>query len=127
MLKTQAIFATLPSSIQYISAGKLKPLAVTSSTRLQALPNIPAMADSLPGYDVTSWFGIGGPRGTSREIVGTLNKEINEALAEPGMTTRFAELGGIALPGSPGDFGKLIADETGKWARVIRAANIKPE
>jgi tripartite-type tricarboxylate transporter receptor subunit TctC len=125
--QTQAIFATLPSSIQYISADKLKPLAVTSSTRLQALPNIPPVADSLPGYEVTSWFGIGAPRGTSPEIVGTLNKEINAALAEPGMMARFAELGGIALPGSSADLAKLIADETDKWGKVIRAAGIKPE
>jgi tripartite tricarboxylate transporter family receptor len=95
--------------------------------RLQALPNIPPVADSLPGYEVMSWFGIGAPRGTSPEIVGTLNKEINAALAEPGMMARFAELGGIAFPGSPADFANLIADETDKWTKVIRAANIKLE
>jgi tripartite-type tricarboxylate transporter receptor subunit TctC len=117
----------LPSSIQYIIADKLKPLAVTSSTRLQALPNIAPVADWLPGYEVTSWFGIGAPRGTSPEIVATLNKEINAVLAEPGMMARFAELGGIALPGSSADLAKLIADETDKWAKVIRAANIKAE
>ena len=125
--QTQVMFATLSSSIQYVRADKLRPLAVTSTTRLEVLPNIPTVADFLPGFELTAWTGIGAPKGTSPEIVDKLNKEINAALAEPRMKARFVELGGMALHGSPGDFAKLIADETEKWGNVIRAANIKAE
>ena len=125
--QTQITFATLPSSIQYIQTDKLRPLAVTSTTRLEALPDIPPMADFVPGYEVTSWTGIGAPKGTPAEIVEMLNREINAALAEPGVKARFVELGGKALPGTPGDFARFIADEVEKWGKVIKAAGIKGE
>ena len=125
--QTQITFATLPSSIQYIQTDKLRPLAVTSTTRLEALPDIPPMADFIPGYEVTSWTGIGAPKGTPTEIVEMLNREINVALAEPSVQARFVELGGKALPGTPGDFARFIADEVEKWGKVIKTAGIKGE
>jgi tripartite-type tricarboxylate transporter receptor subunit TctC len=125
--QTQVMFATLPSSIEYVRAGKLRPLAVTSATRLEVLPDIPAVAEFVPSFEVTSWTGIGAPKGTPAEIIEKLNKEANAALADPKTKGRFAELGGTALPGSPADFGRHIADETDKWAKVIRAAHIKVE
>jgi tripartite-type tricarboxylate transporter receptor subunit TctC len=106
---------------------KLRPLAVTTSTRSEALPDIPTVGEFLPGYEASVWFGAGVPKNTPTEIVDRLNKEINDALADPKIKARLADLGGTVLPGSPADFGKLIADETEKWGKVIRAANIKPE
>ena len=108
-------------------AGKLRALAVTTATRSEALPDIPTVGDFVPGYEASVWFGIGAPKGTPAEIVDKLNKEINAALADPKIKARIADLGGTALAGSPAEFGKLIADETEKWAKVIRAANIKAE
>ena len=121
------IYFTSPLVVAYIRAGKLRALAVTTSTRWEALPDLPTISEFLPGYETSTWFGVGAPSNTSPEIVEKLNKEINAALTDPNMKARLADLGGTMLPGSPADFGKLIADETEKWAKVIRAANIKPE
>jgi tripartite-type tricarboxylate transporter receptor subunit TctC len=125
--QTQVMFPTLPSCIEYIRTGKLRALAVSTAARLEALPNVPAVAEFVPGFEVAAWTGIGAPKGTSTEIIDKLNKETNAALADPRIKARFADLGGLALPGSPADFGKLIADETEKWAKVIRSANLKAE
>jgi tripartite-type tricarboxylate transporter receptor subunit TctC len=102
-------------------------LAVTTATRLEALPEIPTVSDFLPGYEASGWYGVGAPKNTPTEIVDKLNNEINAALANPKMKAQLADLGGIVLALSPAEFGKLIADETEKWGKVIRAANIKPE
>jgi tripartite-type tricarboxylate transporter receptor subunit TctC len=117
----------MSSSIQYVRAGKLRALAVTTATRLPVLPDIPTVAEFVPGYEASFWTGIGAPKNTPAEIVDKLNKEINAALADAKIKTRLAELGVTALPGSPADFNKLIADETEKWGKVVRAAAIKAE
>jgi tripartite-type tricarboxylate transporter receptor subunit TctC len=123
----QTLFVTPPPSIDFIRTGKVRALAVTTTTRLEVLPNIPTVGDFVPGYEASSWYGIGAPRNTPTEIVDKLNTEINAALANTEMKARIADLGATVLPGSPADFSKLIADETEKWGKVIRAANIKPE
>jgi tripartite-type tricarboxylate transporter receptor subunit TctC len=123
--QVQVMFATTVESVGYIRAGRLRALAVTSATRSDALPGIPTVAEFLPGYEASGWFGIGAPKATPAEIVDKLNKEVNAALDDPKMKARLADLGGTVLPGSPADFGKHIADETEKWAKVIRVANIK--
>jgi tripartite-type tricarboxylate transporter receptor subunit TctC len=125
--QVQVMFDNITTSIEYIRAGKLRPLAVTTATRWEGLPDVPTVSDFVPGYEASSWSGIGVPRNTPAEIIDKLNKEINAALADARMKTRLADLGATALPGSPADFGKFIADETEKWGEVIRAANIKPE
>jgi tripartite-type tricarboxylate transporter receptor subunit TctC len=125
--QVQVMFASMSSSIEYVRAGRLRALAVTTATRSPVLPDIPMMSEFVPGYEASFWTGIGAPKNTPPEIVDKLNKEINAALADPKMKTRLAELGVAALPGSPADFGKLIASETEKWGKVIRAANIKAE
>jgi tripartite-type tricarboxylate transporter receptor subunit TctC len=125
--QVQVMFATTVESVGYIRAGRLRALAVTSATRSDALPGIPTVAEFLPGYEASGWFGIGAPKATPAEIVDKLNKEVNAALDDPKMKARLADLGGTVLPGSPADFGKHIADETEKWGKVIRAANIKPD
>ena len=123
----QVMFASMPSSIGYIRAGKLRALAVTTATRSEALPDLPTVDEFVSGYEASIWYGIGAPRNTPLEIIERLNKEINAGLADPKLKARLADTGGTILPGSPADFGKLIADETEKWGKVIRAANIKPE
>jgi tripartite-type tricarboxylate transporter receptor subunit TctC len=123
----QVVFDTTLASIQYIRAGRLRPLAVTTATRLEALPDIPTVGDFLQGYEASGWYGVGAPKNTPVDIVEKLNKEINAGLADPKVKARLAELGGIVLAGSPADFGRLIAEETKKWGKVIQAANIKPE
>jgi tripartite-type tricarboxylate transporter receptor subunit TctC len=123
--QVQVMFATTVEAIEYIRAGRLRALAVTVATRSGALPDIPAMAEFLPGYEASGWFGVGAPKNTPSEIIDKLNKEINAGLADPKIKARLADLGGTELSGSPPDFGKLIADETEKWGKVIRAANIK--
>ena len=123
----QVLFDNLPTSLEYIRSGKVRPLAVTTATRSDSLPDLPTMSEFVPGYEVSSWFGIGLPRNTSTEIVDKLNTEISAALADPNIKARVVELGSTVLLGSPADFGKLIAEETAKWAEVIRAANIKAE
>ena len=125
--QVQFMFISVPSSIANIRGGKLRPLALTTTTRLDALPDIPTVSEFVLGYEASAWFGISVPTGTPVEIIGKLNSEINAALADPNMKARLADLGGTVLPGTPADFGKLIADETEKWAKVIRTANIKPE
>jgi tripartite-type tricarboxylate transporter receptor subunit TctC len=123
----QVMFASMSSSIEYVRAGKLRALAVTTATRSPALPDIPTVADFVTGYEASFWDGIGAPKNTPAEIVDKLNKEINAALADAKMKARLADLGGTVLAGSPADFGKLIAEETERWGKVVRAANIKPE
>ena len=120
-------FGPLSSSIEYVRAGKLRALAVSTASRSDALPDIPPLADFLPGYEASGWFGIGAPKNTPAEIVERLNKEINAGLADPKLKARVADLGATVFTGSPADFGKFIADETEKWGKVIRAADIKPE
>jgi len=115
------------TAIEHVRAGKLRPLAVTSATRSEALPDVPTVGEFVPGYEAGAWIGVGAPRNTLGDVVERLNKEINAGLADPKMKARLADLGYTVLPGSPADFGKLIADETEKWGNVIRAANIKPE
>jgi tripartite-type tricarboxylate transporter receptor subunit TctC len=125
--QVQVYFGTMGGLIEHIRAGKLRPLAVAAATRSEALPDIPTVGDFVPGYEASAWDGIGAPRNTPAEIIDKLNKEINAALADPKIKARFADLGGTPMPGSPADFGKLIADETEKWAKVIKFANIKPD
>jgi tripartite-type tricarboxylate transporter receptor subunit TctC len=125
--QVQVSFATMPSSIEFIRAGRLRALAVTTATRSPALPEVPAVGEFVPGYDVSTWYGVAAPMRTPAEVIDKINKEINAALADPTMKARLADLGGITIAGSPDDFGKFIADETEKWGKVIRSANIKPE
>jgi tripartite-type tricarboxylate transporter receptor subunit TctC len=125
--QVQVMFDLVISSIEHIRAGRLRALAVTTATRLRALPDIPTVGDFVPGYEASSWQGVGAPKNTPAEIIDKLNKEINASLADPKIKARLADLGGIATAGSPVDFGKLIAEETEKWAKVIRAANIKAD
>jgi len=125
--QVQVMFDNVTTSIEYIRAGKLRPLAVTTATHWEGLPDVPTVSEFLPGYEASGWVGVGVPKNTPAEIVEKLNKEINAALADPKMKVRLADLGGTLLPGSPADFGKLIADETEKWGKVIKFANIKAE
>ena len=125
--QVQVMFDPMPSSIEHIRAGKLRALAVTTATRSEALPDIPTVGEFVPGYEASAWFGIGAPKNTPAEIVDKLNKEINAGLADPKMKARLADLGGTPLVGSPAEFGKFIAEETEKWAKVIKFAGIKPE
>jgi tripartite-type tricarboxylate transporter receptor subunit TctC len=125
--QVQVMFDNMASSIEHIRAGKLRPLAVTTTMRSETLPDVPTVSEFVPGYEVSNWFGVGAPKATPAEILDRLNKEINASLADPKLRARLADLGGTPLVGSPADFGKLIAAETEKWAKVIRAANIKPD
>ena len=121
----EVLFPSLGSSIEYVKAGKVRALAVTGATRSDALPDLPPVADTLPGYEAASFYGIGAPRNTPVEIVEVLNKTVNAGLADPNLKARLADLGSVPLPGPPAAFGKLIADETEKWGKVIRFAGIK--
>jgi tripartite-type tricarboxylate transporter receptor subunit TctC len=125
--QVQLYFGLTASSIEYIKVGKLRALAVTTAVRSEVLPNIPTVSEFVPGFEASTWFGVGAPKNTPAEIIDRLNKEVNAGLADPKIKARLAEFGGTALPGSPAEFGKLIADETEKWGNLIRAANIKPE
>jgi tripartite-type tricarboxylate transporter receptor subunit TctC len=125
--QVQVMFDTTPASISFIKAGKLRPIAVTTATRWDGMPDIPTVGDFVPGYEANSWYGIGGPRNTPAEIVERLNNEINVGLADPTIKARLADLGGTMLLGSPAEFGKLLADETEKWGKVVKFANIKPD
>jgi tripartite-type tricarboxylate transporter receptor subunit TctC len=117
----------MPASIEYIRTGKLRALAVTTAKRSDALPDIPTVGEFLPGYEASNWYGVGIPKNTPAEIIDKLNKEINAGLADPRIKARIAELGATAFPTSPSEFGKFIANETEKWGKVIRAANIRAE
>jgi tripartite-type tricarboxylate transporter receptor subunit TctC len=123
----QAMFGTMPASIEYVRAGKLRPLAVTSARRSELLPDLPTVGDFVPGYETSAWQGVGAPKSTPVEIIDRLNKEINAGLADPKIKARVADMGGTVLAGSPADFGKLIADETEKWGKVIKFSGAKPD
>jgi tripartite-type tricarboxylate transporter receptor subunit TctC len=125
--QVQVFFDNLPSSIGYIRAGKLRPLAVTTTTRSKVLPDVPTLAETVPGYEASAWFGMAVPAGTSRDIVEKLNRAVNDALADPDMQAKLAELGGTLIPGTPEDFGNLIVDETDKWAKVVKATGATAE
>jgi tripartite-type tricarboxylate transporter receptor subunit TctC len=117
----------MAASIEYIRAGKLRALAVTTATRSEALPDIPTVGDFVSGFEASQWVGLCAPKNTPLEIIGKLNTEINTGLADPRLKGRFADLGGTVLPGSPADFGKLIADDTEKWGKVVKLSGAKPE
>jgi tripartite-type tricarboxylate transporter receptor subunit TctC len=123
----QVLFATAPGTSDYIKTGRLRALAVTSASRAELLPELPTVADFVPGYETSQWYGLSAPKNTPAEIIARLNREINAAITEPAMKARLAAIGGEPLPGSPGEFGRLIAEETEKWGKVVRAAGIKPE
>src|SRR5262245_52346312 len=125
--QVQVYFANTVASIEYIRAGKLRPLAVTTATRSEALPDIPTVGEFVPGYEASGWSGIGSPKNTPSQIVDKLNTEINAGLADPNMKVRLADLGGTVFQGSPADFGKLIADDTEKWGKVVKFTGIKAE
>jgi tripartite-type tricarboxylate transporter receptor subunit TctC len=125
--QVQVFFDNLPSSIGYIKAGKLRALAVTTATRSQALPDVPTIAETVPGYEASAWFGMAVPAGTPRDVIETLNRAINDALADPDVQAKLAELGGTLIPGTPEDFGKLIVEETDKWAKVVKATGATAE
>jgi len=123
----QIYFSPLLSSIEYIRAGKLRALAVTTTTRSDVLPEVPALRDTLPEYEASAWFGIGAPKNTPTELIERLNNEVNISIADPKFEARLANLAGTVLSGSPADFGKLISDEINKWGKVVVAANIKSD
>ena len=125
--QVQAMFGTMPASIEYVRAGKLRPLAVTSARRSELLPDLPTVGDFVPGYETSALQGLGAPKNTPVEIIDKLNKEINAGLADPKIKTRVADMGGTVLAGSPADFGKLIADETEKWGKVVKFSGAKPD
>jgi tripartite-type tricarboxylate transporter receptor subunit TctC len=125
--QVQVAFETMPASIEYIRAGKLRALAVTSVIRSAALPDIPTVADFVPGYEASTWYGIGAPKGTPAEVIDKLNTEINAGLADSKMKARLAELGGMEFPGSPAGFGKFIVDETEKWGKVVMLVGVKAD
>ena len=125
--RVQVMFPDMPSSIEYIKAGKLRALAVTAATRAELLPDIPTVGDFVPGYEASGWFGIGAPKDTPAEIIDKLNREINAAIADPKMKARLADLGGTIIGGAPAEFGKLIAEETEKWAKVVKFSGAKAD
>jgi tripartite-type tricarboxylate transporter receptor subunit TctC len=125
--QVQVFFDGIPTSMEHIKSGKLRALAVTTATRTQVLPDVPAVSEFLPGFEASFWGGFGAPKGTQTDIIDKLSKEINAALSNAKIKSRLAELGGTALPGSPADFGKLIAAETEKWVKVVKFAGIKAE
>jgi tripartite-type tricarboxylate transporter receptor subunit TctC len=125
--QVQVMFDNVPTSIEFIRAGKLRALAVTTATRSEVLPDLPTVADFVPGYEASAWYGVGVPKGTPDDIIDKLNKEINAILAEPKAKARLADLGASLLAGSPADFGKLVADETEKWGKVVKFSGAKPD
>jgi tripartite-type tricarboxylate transporter receptor subunit TctC len=125
--QVQVAFDNVPSSIGYIRAGQLRALAVSTAKRLDILPDVPTVAESVPGFEAIGWTGLGAPRGTPPEVVQLLNREVNAALADPAFKARLADLGGVPLAGSPAEFAKFFADDTQKWSKVVRAAHLKAE
>ena len=125
--QVQVMFDLSISSIEYIRAGKLRALAVTTATRADTLPDIPTVGEFVPGYEASAWNGVGAPRDTAPEIIDKINREINAGLADPKIRERFANIGAVPMPMTPAEFGRLVADETEKWGKVVRAANVKPE
>ena len=125
--QVQVMFDTMPNTIEYVKAGKLRALGVTTTARNPAMPELPTVAEFLPGYESSAWYGVSAPKGTPADIVEKLNSEINAGLSDPKLSTRLADLGGIPLRGSAADFGKLIADETEKWRKVVKFAGMKAE
>jgi tripartite-type tricarboxylate transporter receptor subunit TctC len=125
--QVQVMFDNMPSSIGHIRAGRLRAIAVTTAVREKSLPDVPTIAETVPGYEASAWFGMAVPKGTPRPIIDKLNKTINEALADPGVQAKLAELGGTLIPGKPEDFGKIIASETDKWAKVVKATGATAE
>jgi tripartite-type tricarboxylate transporter receptor subunit TctC len=125
--QVQVMFDNLPSSIGHIQGGRLRALAVTTSVPSKALPGVPTVAATVPAYEASAWFGMAVPKGTPRAIIDKLNREVNNALADPGMQAKFVEFGGILIPGTPEDFGKVIAEETAKWAKVVKATGATAE
>jgi tripartite-type tricarboxylate transporter receptor subunit TctC len=125
--QVQVMFDNMPSSIELIRAGKLRPLAVTTAVRSEALPDVPILADTVPGYEASAWFGVGVPKGTPPAVIEKLNREVNLALADPKIKAKLAELGGVVMPGTAADFDKVIVAETEKWAKVVNAAGVKVE
>jgi tripartite-type tricarboxylate transporter receptor subunit TctC len=123
----QVMFGTTPGSIGHIRAGTLRALAVTTAVRSEVLPEVPTVSEFLPGYEASSWYGLCAPKSTPTGVVDKINKEVTASLADQKMKSQIAEMGGTPLAGSPADFTKLIADETEKWAKVIKFAGIKPE
>ena len=125
--QVQVMFDNVPTSIEFIRAGKLRPLAVTTAQRSEVLPDLPTVADFVPGYEASAWYGVGAPKGTPAEIIDKLNTEINAILANPKTKSRFAELGASLIGGSPADFGRLVVEETDKWGKVVRYSGAKPD
>ena len=125
--QVQVVFDNIPGSIGHIKTGKVRALGVTAPKRVAAIPDVPTISETVPGYEVSIWYGIAAPRGTPSEIVGKLNQAVNAVLADPKLQVRLAELGGEPMPMTPAEFGKLVAEETEKWGKVIRAANIKAD
>jgi tripartite-type tricarboxylate transporter receptor subunit TctC len=125
--RVQVMFDNMTSSLEYIKAGSLRPLAVTTVARAQVLPDLPTVGDFVPGFEASATFGIGAPKATPAAIIDRLNQEINAGLADPKIKARLADLGGEVLAGAPADFGRLIADETAKWGKVVTFAGIRPE
>jgi tripartite-type tricarboxylate transporter receptor subunit TctC len=125
--QVQVVFDNMPGSIEYIRAGKLRALAVTTALRSEALPDVPTVAAYVPGFEASAWFGIGAPKGTPTDIIGRLNAEINAGLADPKLRARLVDLGGMLIGGPPAQFGKLVVDETEKWAKVVKFAGVKGE
>jgi tripartite-type tricarboxylate transporter receptor subunit TctC len=125
--QVQVLFSNMLTAIEHIRSGMLRALAITTAARSEALPDTPTVGEFVPGYEASNWWGVGAPKNVPPEIIEKLNKEINAGLADPKIKARLADLGGVVLAGSPADFGRLIADETEKWGKVIRTANIKAE
>jgi len=125
--QVQVIFGTMPAVIALVKSGKLRALAVTTAARSDQMPNVPAIGEFVPGYEASQWYGISAPKGTPADVIERLNRETNAVLAEPKMQARLAELGASVVAGSPADFGKLVADETAKWAKVVKLSGVKPD
>jgi tripartite-type tricarboxylate transporter receptor subunit TctC len=121
------MFDNMPSSLPHIQAGKLRALGVTTSKRSDALPDVPTVGDTVKGYEASAFFGMGAPKGTPPEVIAVLNKAVNDALNDPKVKARLIELGGMMIPGTPADFGKIVGEETDKWAKVVKEANVKLE